>query len=575
MSDSERYQVLRPLGNPAGSTYVARDKSSSAPRFVVIERVTRSSIQPPARAELLRRARALVALEHPKVVRVREAYEQDGDLVVVSDFVDGEWLSALLTMQPRPPLGVMIRLVLDVLEGLSALHDLRDERGHPLRFVHGAVAPESILIAEDGVAEIAHATRSQRTSTNERYVAPELRRGDGPADARSDIYGAGAILRDVLADAPDDASWAEPLTDIAWRACSVEPDNRWPSAAAMATTVRRISGSNVASADAVADLIRRRFTNKMLTRRTALEAGEDGTPPSSEPVSIKPSEMEVVEGPTLVETLRPPSVQKPAPVASAAAAPQEVARISLVKKPAALVMEDDVPDSSEPQTMRKIGSAPSLGTPPKSRVPDPPPSPLPRGAHADSHLPPPTINPVEETPLDSYRRKMPTFPTFEQDPPRRRTTAMQGMLVAGAMVLTFGVGWWLGRKYAPEAAQPVCPPGTPAMLSPAQGSPSAATTIAMAPTTTAPASSASASASLSASASAAASAPASASASALAAAPVPTINIQKPLYFPAPTAPTVRSPVAATSAAAPAPTPSAAAPAEPKPTSTSYVPSEL
>jgi serine/threonine protein kinase len=476
MSDPERYQILRQLGNPAGSTFAARDKSSSAPRFVVVERALRSAVPPPARAELLRRARALVTLEHPKVVRVREAYEHDGDVVVVSDFVDGEWLASFLTMQPRPPLGVMIRLVLDLLEGLGALHDLRDERGHPLRFVHGAISPESILVAEDGVAKIAHAVRLPRAPTSERYVAPELRRGEGPADARSDIYSAGAILRDLVADCPADASWAEPLTDIAWRACSVEPDNRWPSAAAMATTARRIAGSNVASAEAVSDLVRRRFTNQMLARRNALELGEE--PPSSEPVSIKPSEMEVVESPSLVQTLPPPAVQQAAPPATEASPPKEVGRISLVKKPAALVI-DEAPDSSEPQTMRRVIG--SLGAPSASRAPDPPPpTPSPPERVEAAQLPPPTINPVEETPLDSYRRKMPTFPTFEQDDPPRRRTAMQGVLVAGAMVATFTVGWWLGRKYAPEneAVHPVRPPATSAVVATVPASPSAATMVA-------------------------------------------------------------------------------------------------
>jgi hypothetical protein len=31
---------------------------------------------------------------------------------------------------------------------------------------------------------------------------------------------------------------------------------------------------------------------------------------------------------------------------------------------------------------------------------------------------------------------------------------MQGIVVAGSMVLTFAVGWWLGRTYAPTNEAP-------------------------------------------------------------------------------------------------------------------------
>ena len=156
----------------------------------------------------------------------------------------------------------MLRLVIDVLEALGALHELQDERDQPLGFVHGAVGPDTVLVADDGVAEVARACRLPRPGTNERYIPPELRRGEGPAEVRSDVYAAGAILRDVLAAAPGDAAWAEPLTDIAWRACAVDTENRWPSAAAMATAIRRIAGSRLATATTVAEFVRKRFGEK-------------------------------------------------------------------------------------------------------------------------------------------------------------------------------------------------------------------------------------------------------------------------------------------------------------------------
>jgi hypothetical protein len=450
----EHLQILEPLGMDQG-TFVARDTSKAA-ALVVVERVTAASPAPAARAELLRRGRALRALEHPKVVRVRDVFERDAEVLVVTDYVDGEWLASLMMMQPRPPLGVMLRLVIDVLEGLGALHGLRDERDQPLGFVHGALGPDTVLVAEDGVAEIAGACRLPRPGANERYVAPELRRGKDPPGVRSDVYAAGCILRDVLADAPADVTWAEPLTDIAWRACAVDPENRWPSALAMATTVRRVAGSRLATATVVAEVVRRRFGEKIRGRRAALEMlPHAGRSPSSEPLSLTSSEMELLDppsSPTLVQAVPLEALRKSVPPPHEEESPppptpreQALARIVLVKKPAFLVEADvEVQDEPEPATKRK----PSPAAPRREATVAVAPAPRPRSPSVRAA---PREDPPEV--LEAYRRQMPTFPTFEQ-PPRRRA-AMQALVVGGAILLTFVLGWWLGRKYAPaEAARP-------------------------------------------------------------------------------------------------------------------------
>ncbi len=501
MGDVERFEILRPLGADQ-ATMVARDTTSTAPRFFVIERVTRTSPVPAARTELLRRGRALVALEHPKVVRVREVFERDGDVLVASDYVDGEWLAALMMMKPRPPLQLMVRLLLDVLEGLSALHDLRDDKGQLIGFVHGALAPDTVLVAEDGVAEIARACRLPRPGANERYVAPELRRSDEPIDVRCDVYAAGAILRDILVDAPAEAVWAEPLTDIAWRG--------------------------------------------------------DAPPPSSgEPLSIKPSEMEVVEPglhASLVETLPPPPLKK-----------EPVGRLSLTKKAAVLSM-DDAREPSEPDTLRRGSTTePGLSKPGPPARPLPPPELLAPQEALPLPPPPPTIHLSDDPPTESYRRQMPTFPTWEREPPPRRRTALQGVVVAAGMLVTFAAGWWVGRTYAPavEVAQKVCPSATvaSAATTPASAAPSASVASVAATGSTA-----------------VASAPSVAPSASAAVAVVPTATAAPTFALP-PAA--TRTPVAtaAPTATAPRVTPTATATttaAAPKPApSGGYVPTEL
>jgi len=487
MGEAERFQIVRPLGADAAG-FVAHDASINPPRLVVLARATRGASTPEDRSRVVTRCRGLVGLAHPKVVPIREVLERDGEVLVVCDFVDGEWLSALMAVDPRPPVEVLLRIVLDVLEGLAALHDLRDERGQPLKIVHGALSPDCVLVADDGVAEIARPF-GVSPQKPDRFVAPELRRGEAPGDIRADVYSAGAMLREVLGSASADAKWAEQLTDIAWRACSVDPENRWPSAASMATTLRRIAGSKLASSDDVASFLRRYFGARIGARRSALGLLDDQGPPSSgEPISVRPSDMMVIEpasAPTLVGSVPPPVPQSRAPVARVTLVKKQVEIVELpqpaVERPVGTVTHKGMAAIAPPMHMfepplaNKVVSLP----PPDIIVPDiitpigqATPSAPPVARAASASKPPPDES------SDAYRRRMPTFPILE--PPPRRSTAVQAMAIAAAMVTTFGVGWWLGRNYPPptDAAPAVCPslpspqppmaqlPPTPAVVAP-------------------------------------------------------------------------------------------------------------
>jgi hypothetical protein len=212
----------------------------------------------------------------------------------------------------------------------------------------------------------------------------------------------------------------------------------------MATSVRRVAGTRLATAAAVSEFMRRRFGEKMLGRRAALEALDEPGAPSSEPVSLKPSDLELLDPssaptlvgklPALVPTLQPPPVQSVAPPLPV---PKEapVARVTLVKKPA-------------PTTDPSPGIS---ATPPPQQV------------QPQKSLPPPTIRPEDAAPMvEAYRRQLPTFPTFDEPVPARRRTALQGVLIAGALAGTFVLGLWLGRTYPPptETGPAVCPSAT-------------------------------------------------------------------------------------------------------------------
>jgi hypothetical protein len=475
-----------------------------------------------------------------------------------------------------------------------------------MNFVHGGVSPECVLVAEDGVGEIAR-TCTPGTAAKDKYVAPELRRGERASDLRSDVYSAGAILRDVLAAAPSTAKWAEQLTDVAFRATSVDPQNRWPSAAAMATAVRRIAGAKLATAHDVATSLRDAYGSRMRARRTALDMLEDGPPPSSEePISIRGSELIVIDSPsqpTLVEE-RPGvrTLSVPPPVPSRA----NVARVALVKKAVPQPEADD--DEEERATERfPTGSttqkgitalappfppAPSAVPPPVEPAPRKKPSLPPPDIIPPASLPPPDIQPIAESALassrkdsDAYRRQLPTFPT-QIVVPQRRSFAVPLMGIAAAMVITFGIGWWLGHNHPPpsEGAQVEATTVAPAVTKPPEPTmPPNAATATPAPSagaSEAPSAAASAVPSATASTPAAPSAPTAVAAQqvvAQPAVPAPLAPATVAVAVPQPPHPTPSSYVqppaakpAPTASAEPKPTPA------PKPTETNgYTPNEL
>src|SRR5579859_4038735 len=112
MSETERFEIVRSLGRDSG-TFVARDRD--ARRLVVLERVKRATVSAENAEALLHRARLLASSPHACIERVRETIEADETITIVSEFVDGEWLSALKDAKPRPPLEVLLRILLDAM----------------------------------------------------------------------------------------------------------------------------------------------------------------------------------------------------------------------------------------------------------------------------------------------------------------------------------------------------------------------------------------------------------------------------------------------------------------------------
>jgi serine/threonine-protein kinase len=103
---------------------------------------------------------------------------------------------------------VVSAILVNVLDGLHAAHEAKDERGAPLDLVHRDVSPQNVLVGVDGVARVldfgiakaagrAQVTREGQVKGKLGYMAPEQLRQR--AERASDLYACGVCLWEALA----------------------------------------------------------------------------------------------------------------------------------------------------------------------------------------------------------------------------------------------------------------------------------------------------------------------------------------------------------------------------------------
>jgi hypothetical protein len=302
----ERLKLVRPLGARGSQTWAAVEiLPDGKARVAVVEKVQRGAGQVDTDiADWIRDARRLTSLEHPNLARVRDVTVRGDEVLVTGDYIDGVRWSELGAAAAKPALETALRVLVDVLTGLSAMHNLRDENREPVKLVHGHLTPDHVIVGLDGTAKLVLPCRSrgdglQTERAGSAYLAPEILLGDESADARADLYGVGAMLWEALcgkplfaglqpsaivtqllsgrvpkATVPAGSPWAAGLVDVAARAMSADPEKRFASAAAMTAEVRRIAGLKLPPAMRVAAYVRGAHGDAIKARREAIERGE-------------------------------------------------------------------------------------------------------------------------------------------------------------------------------------------------------------------------------------------------------------------------------------------------------------
>ncbi len=289
-----RYQLRDLLGaGGMASVYLAYD--TALDRQVAIKTLHSDLGREQSFRERFRReAQAVAKLSHTNIVSVFDTGEGEvtfadraGDAAVmpyiVMEYVEGQPLGSALEADIRQfgamPADKALKVTADVLAAL--------ETSHEMGLVHRDIKPGNVMMTKRGVVKvmdfgIARAMQSGVTSMTQtgmvvgtpQYLSPEQALGRA-VDARSDLYSVGIMLFQLLtgripfdADSPLAIAYAhvqeEPVAPssinrsitpamdaLVARALKKNPNERFPTAAAMRDEIARVMAAGQAGAPAI------------------------------------------------------------------------------------------------------------------------------------------------------------------------------------------------------------------------------------------------------------------------------------------------------------------------------------
>ena len=218
-----RYDITAELGKGAmGVVYKATDPNIG--RTVAIK-TTRLDTHGLDAQDLLRRfkneARSAGTLNHPNIVTIFDAGEQEGIFYIAMEYIEGQTLHDLLSQHRSLPVEKVIEIVRQVCAGLDYAH------AHGV--IHRDIKPANIMLAANGVVKVMDfgiaKTGGTMTATGQvlgtpNYMSPEQVKGK-TIDGRSDIFGVGVLLYEMLTgEKPFDG---QNITTIIYKIVSENP----------------------------------------------------------------------------------------------------------------------------------------------------------------------------------------------------------------------------------------------------------------------------------------------------------------------------------------------------------------
>lgn len=202
------------------------------------------------RERFLRESRLAARLDHPGVVPVYDAREEDGELIVAMRLVEGGDLLELIRREGPLEPARATALLGQVADALDA--------AHAAGIVHRDVKPHNILVEGDraylsdfGLAKdfAAGSESSASVVGTVEYMAPE-QWGGAKVSPAADVYALGCVLYEALTgvapfarkDADTEPQVPRGMEAVIERAAAKDPADRYPTAGALIEAARERQG---------------------------------------------------------------------------------------------------------------------------------------------------------------------------------------------------------------------------------------------------------------------------------------------------------------------------------------------
>jgi serine/threonine protein kinase/tetratricopeptide (TPR) repeat protein len=203
------YRLLEPLGS-GGMGVVYRAEDTALGRTVALKFLPPQIVHDPKQVQRFREeARTASALNHPNICTIYEVAEEQGEMFIAMEFVEGRPLSESIR-DGRMSTSSVVRYARQIAGAL--------EHAHARGVIHRDLKPLNIVVTPNGDAKILDFGLAKRTDPNDvtrkslqvatattvglagtmPYMSPEQLEG-GDASARSDIWALGIVMYEMAA----------------------------------------------------------------------------------------------------------------------------------------------------------------------------------------------------------------------------------------------------------------------------------------------------------------------------------------------------------------------------------------